>query len=378
MSGGILSSVTSWWRSQSQPVAAGSKGKGRSVPRPKGSVRADGKPESPPGAGATPGAPAAPLVKTLERRLRDTLYAARMALREEFADVQGNADAKAIIELIGDEERAVVRQPPLAAQALLTLRSRRHYSMREVTHVIERDPSLSQALLRQANSAWYASTFGAPVISIRGAVQRIGAKGVHATVMSQLVKGQLCRPGAGFDSMASMVWEHMVRTAPVARQLGPIFSVDPESAYTLGLLHDVGKLVFFDRIAALRRKVRRDVEFPAKFISRALRELHEALGGLAALEWGLDESSALVIATHHRRPHPEPANPMCEVIYLAERFDVSHPRPGAVDIDGIWEEGGLTGPKERIQELLEAQEAEAEAEDAVDDAVQDTEHAQAV
>jgi len=164
----------------------------------------------------------------------------------------------------------------------------------------------------------------------------------------------------------------------VARQLGPIFSVDPEGAYTLGLLHDVGKLVLFDRVAALRRKVRREVTFPARFISRALRELHEALGGLAALEWGLDESSGLVIGTHHRRPHPEPANPMSEVIYLAERFDVSRPRPGAVDLDDIWEEGGLTGPKERIQALLEAQEAEAEAEAeaAVEEVVADAEHAQ--
>ena len=301
-----------------------------------------------------------------------------MALREEFADVQKNDDAKAIIELVGDEDRAVVRQPPVAAQALLTLLNRRHYSMREVTHVIERDPALSQALLRQANSAWYASTFGAPVISIRGAVQRVGAKGVHATVMSQLVQGQLCRPGAGFDGMASMVWEHMVRTAPVARQLGPIFSVDPEGAYTLGLLHDVGKLVLFDRVAALRRKVRREVTFPPKFISRALREFHEPLGGLAALEWGLDEGSALVIATHHRRPHPEPAHLMSEVIYLAERFDVSQPRPGTVDLDDIWEEGGLTGPKAQIQALLEAQEAEVEADDTVEEVVADAEHAQVV
>ena len=65
------------------------------------------------------------------------------------------------------------------------------------------------------------------------------------------------RPGGELDTMAQQVWNHMVRVAPLARDLSGAFGVGPEQAFLLGLLHDVGKLVVFDRITELRTVQRR-------------------------------------------------------------------------------------------------------------------------
>ena len=51
-------------------------------------------------------------------------------------------------------------------------------------------------------------------------------------VMAQLVEGQMCKPGGGFDAMAQQVWTHMVRTAPIARDMARAFRADPEHAYS--------------------------------------------------------------------------------------------------------------------------------------------------
>ena len=97
----------------------------------------------------------------------------------------------------------------------------------------------------------------------------------------------------------------MQRTAPVARAIAPAFGVDAETAYSLALLHDVGKLVVFDHVSRLRHDHRRELKMPDLFFRQLLAHLHEPLGGLAVLRWDLGADAARAVAEHHRRPVPE-------------------------------------------------------------------------
>jgi len=82
--------------------------------------------------------------------------------------------------------------------------------------------------------------------------------------------------------------------------------------------------------------------------------LHEPLGGLAVLEWGMDEKAALVVANHHRQSKPEPEDILTEVIFLAERIDVAEQRGQTLDIEPLWKAAELTGPLERVKDFLAA------------------------
>jgi HD-like signal output (HDOD) protein len=269
------------------------------------------------------------------------------SLRALHASHPGNEEAAEVLDRLG-APGAVIRQPPVAAQAVLQL-ARRPYGADQMVKLIERDPALSQSLLRHANSAWYGGSAQNPIMAIKPAIQRVGTKGIHATVMFEVVQGEISRPGGEFDPWARMVWEHMVRAAPIARALAPSFGADPDEAFTLALLHDVGKLVIFDRVAAERKRLRRDVRITGIFLSDALSRLHELLGGIALLEWGLDPAAAAVVADHHRRTYPPSASPFSEVVYLAEHLDLAHQHKREVDLDRLWGEGRLTGPKEAVE-----------------------------
>lgn len=172
----------------------------------------------------------------------------------------------------------------------------------------------------------------------------------------------MSRPGAGYNEISKKVWDHMVRVAPLARRLARPFGADAEQAFTLGLAHDVGKLILFDQIAELRRSLRRQVRLPNSFLSQALRTLHEPLGGLAALEWGLSPHFARTVSTHHRTPAPEEADPLGEVIFCAERMDLAWQAHEEVDLSALWSEGSLTGPQEAVQKVLSAIRAEQDEE----------------
>lgn len=45
-------------------------------------------------------------------------------------------------------------------------------------------------------------------------------------------------------------------TLVMARGIARLFGADPDEAFTLALLHDVGKLVLFDRVAAAKTRRR--------------------------------------------------------------------------------------------------------------------------
>lgn len=179
--------------------------------------------------------------------------------------------------------------------------------------------------------------------------------------MSSIMQGKLARPGAGFNDLATRVWDHMVRVAPIARELAGGFGGDPEEAFTLGLSHDVGKLVLFDRIADMRKKQRRDIELPGGFLYTALQKLHEPLGALAALEWGLSTRFASIVGTHHRDTPPEEPDPLSEALFVAERLDLAIQKKKSLDVDEAWKSGALTASIETGARLVEEITATVEA-----------------
>ncbi len=245
-----------------------------------------------------------------------------------------------------------IKQAPQAAQRALAKTRNPDIGLGELVRVVEEDPTLGQALLRYANSAYYST--GSAVVSLRHAAQRVGASGVHNVVLGVMLEGMLCRPGGEYQKMVIQVRDHLVRTAPIARALGRGFGLVPDECFSLALLHDAGKLIIFDVMGALRHETRRDLNVPKSVVSRLLRELHEPLGGIAVLSWGLGDSVAKAISGHHRNPVPAEENRMSEVLFIAERTD--HALSGVIprDVAAWWSDGAISGDPARVEELISA------------------------
>jgi HD-like signal output (HDOD) protein len=283
-------------------------------------------------------------------------------VRERLADLRrehaapgrpGADDVARWLDGLAEGPGDSVRQLPGAAQEALALCSDPYASFAELARLCGGDPTLAQALLRYANSAYYARAGHAPAESIRDAATRVGASGVQNVLLSVTVHGLLCRPGGDMARLAEQVWEHMVRTAAVARALAPAFGAAADRAYALGLLHDVGKLVVLDQAAALRVRLRRTPQLPAPAVHDALRSLHEPLGALALLRWGLGADAARSVGAHHRAPPPEQPDPTGELLHVAERADLAALHGVALDLAEVWARGALLGSAARAGRALD-------------------------
>ena len=322
-------------------------------------------PTSPAAAARPAGSAAAPVVMPVGPILTDPSihddveagYDIRRSLRTSLDRLEANldpmerrGDALAFFERISKSGEKTVRQPPAAAQRALDL-LRRDVAIPELVKLVEQDPVLAQSLLRFANSA--ANSSGTRSTSLAEGIRRVGTQGLRSVILSSMVEATLCRTGTAYDGMVRQVWDHMVRTAPIARILAPGFGVVPDEAFTLALLHDVGKLVLFDRLGTLRAELRREVKMNVNVMPMVLGELHEILGGAAALRWGLGKAAVTVVSAHHRRNDPLEPNLPAECVYVAERLDLAMVRHESVNLVRWFEEGRLQASFDAVAPLVE-------------------------
>jgi HD-like signal output (HDOD) protein len=284
--------------------------------------------------------------------LRGALSDAVRRLDEDTVNTDRTPDFMTLVGQLAGDPEGRIRRPPAAAQRAMAACHNEKVSSQALVALLEEDPMLTQAVLARANSAYY-NRSGRPCLILSEAITRQGRRSVHNVLLQQTLGSLVYSPGGAWHEMVNRVWSHMVRSGPIARTLAPLFDVDPEQAFALALLHDVGKLAVFDRIATLRTALRHELVMPKPALTRALRELHEPLGGLCALGWGLGDEAAMAIATHHRQPLPAVHNPASEVIWLAERVDLAVQRGEQLDITALWQTGNLSADPEVARRVID-------------------------
>jgi len=279
------------------------------------------------------------------------------ALARLRADWLAEPDASRWPDMIGllDQLSAppdeVIRQLPSTARDAMSLCDRENLPRAQLVDRLSKDPSLVQAILRQANGAFYGSGLQ-PILRVDAAIDRIGLAGTRAVVLAASVDALLSKPGGHYDSMQAAAWAHMVNTGPLARVLAPVFGADEEEAFAIALLHDVGQLIVFDRISTLRMANRRAVTLPDGWLLTLMQQLHEPLGAVAAHHWGLGDVAADAIGMHHRRDRPSVRHPMAETLFLAERAALAQSTGGTLELFGLWHSGELTADQVHSRGVL--------------------------
>ncbi|MDZ4251291.1 MAG: HDOD domain-containing protein, partial [Sulfuritalea sp.] len=169
-----------------------------------------------------------------------------------------------IIDMLGDEEASV--------ESLST-------------HIVS-DPAVVARLLAAANAG--ALGTGGRITSVRQAIMLLGVGRVRDITLATAIIDRY-KAAPPFD--AHRLWLHSVGVAVCAQEVARIAGLDPDIAYTAGLLHDIGQLLLFAVNPAayglmLTQKAARDMD-----IVEAEREFlgldHAHVGGELARLWKL-------------------------------------------------------------------------------------------
>lgn len=131
---------------------------------------------------------------------------------------------------------------PAAVTQLSVLLNDKTATDNEVEQSFKRDPVLTVNLFHAANGV-----FGnglQPVATIREAIQRVGRQRLFDAAIGNSLKRTMPARIPGYGTPTEKYWLHSIAAATIAEMLAKrTHLIDPETAYTAGLLHDIGQLV---------------------------------------------------------------------------------------------------------------------------------------
>lgn len=168
----------------------------------------------------------------------------------------------------------------------------------EIGRLLSQDAAVSAKLLQVANSAQYANV--RKVDTVENAVSRIGLAGA-CNLAEMLAKRSLYSSRSpAYMPFLDELWVHSMACAHACTILGRLVERAPTpKLFSLGLLHDVGKLAMLHAIAQsdVGGKLIEGEEGVALF--RTFLRTHHAQFGVALMRrWRFDEEF-LVVAGHH-------------------------------------------------------------------------------
>lgn len=156
--------------------------------------------------------------------------------------------------------------------------------------------------MRLANSSFYGR--GRQVHSVAEAISVLGLRTVRGIVTAAGMAGSF-RRHPGFDHHA--FWRHSIASALCAQALaGELRRDDADLAFTVGLLHDIGRLALASAFASAYAEVeqwRREHDCPDGDAERAVLGIdHAEVGGLIARQWNFAPPIVEAIREHHAPP----------------------------------------------------------------------------
>jgi len=164
--------------------------------------------------------------------------------------------------------------------------------------VIEGDPALTAAVLRAANSAmsW-------PVREIQDAAEgvvRLGTAAIRHLITATVVRSQFHSiEAAGID--ADELWRHLLGCALLSEAQART-EADGRQAFTVGLLHDLGRLAMAAQAPTRYREVVNAAQngMAAGDAERMLFGItHAEFGQRVCERWRLPEEMARAVGSHH-------------------------------------------------------------------------------
>jgi putative nucleotidyltransferase with HDIG domain len=193
---------------------------------------------------------------------------------------------------------------PSVAHRILNIAGQEDASVAKLGELVRMDPSFSAELLRFANSALFGSR--REVTSLSHALAMIGMDRVKTMAMV-VAMNRMVRSAVRLEALRK-VWIHSLVTALIAEEFARLTRTAMDSAYSAGLLHNLGTLGLMSAFPAEYSRmleVSNDFGFDLLKTEQDLFDIdHCAAGACLAEDWNFPQELCTAIARHHTEPVP--------------------------------------------------------------------------
>ncbi len=210
---------------------------------------------------------------------------------------------------------------PQVALKILRLIDEEEYDIKALTTEIRKDQVISAKTLKLCNSVIFAGSN--KIESLDHALIYIGLQMLIKLVISASVDNFFSYSGSGYSLCKGGLFHHAIGTAVIAEKLADLTGrVKPGSAYTAGLLHDIGKVVLDQYVSSayplFYRKLNEEENNFSETEKTILGIDHTEVGSELARRWSFPESLIDVIRHHHKPENAIQNLELAHTVYLAD------------------------------------------------------------
>jgi HD-like signal output (HDOD) protein len=192
-------------------------------------------------------------------------------------------------------------------------------SFKEVSSIIKEDQAMTIRILKAANSAYYGLV--GQVSSVQHASVVLGYKTLSELITAASASDYLVKVLEGYDQDAETLWRHSLAVAIGGKLLAGKRKPKLEGdAFTVGLFHDIGKVVLDPYVAEQKETFVETRKQYGQDTTEAERQLfgfdHAELAADLCRQWNIPELLGLAIRYHHF-PEDSENNDLAHVLHAA-------------------------------------------------------------
>jgi len=211
--------------------------------------------------------------------------------------------------------------PPIAGAVMKLLRSLDDENL-DAAHLAKKighDPVLSARVLKIVNSPFYG--VAGQVASLQESVMVLGFSNVRRLALAVSLNGSFPMRGHGAAD-PRRIWRHSFCVALCAQALAHLCRIEAESAFTAGLLHDIGRIALLsvdpERFAAVLA-ARGGYPDLSAAEAAVLGFTHAEFGARLLERWRLPNILIRAVEFHHQ-PDTAPTHPLTDITCLADQL----------------------------------------------------------
>lgn len=210
--------------------------------------------------------------------------------------------------------QAIPRLPMVIPKLFKSLRDPKS-SAKDYVEIINKDPVMSAAVLKLANSVYF-NPIGAHIGNIERAVIKLGIDGLRSVLSAAVMQPIIQKESPYYSKTGQRLWAHSLNTAVACEVIGHARRIERFKVYLLGLVHDIGKITLFSELCK-QYKLNGDEEVGKNAFIPPMAKLSSQLSYLIAKDWHLPEEICIALKEQVNIMPNQMVSPFGHLLYQA-------------------------------------------------------------
>lgn len=195
---------------------------------------------------------------------------------------------------------------------------KKNAQLQELAELLKQDPAISSKLIGISNSAFYRSA--SENKTLEQAISRLGINVTKQTVDIVSQKSLYMASNEKYTMILEGLWKHSLSCAHACVLVSESLNMVPaKELFTMGLLHDIGKLFLLQVVGEIEKKWQASEVPSREELDEWLAEHHCRAGATLLKKWNFSDEFTEVVQRHHN-PGNGDVPPELLIVHIANEI----------------------------------------------------------